>query len=103
MAFVDGGAPIEKDGMRSTWAIGGSQVRDVVENLVKRIWREVKGVELEGWFRVMPYEVAMDVVGFPLIPCQAQNRLMGQYGSDKPDTRYEMYVSRTPYFTRSGE
>jgi aspartyl-tRNA synthetase len=26
------------------------------------VWREVKGVELEGWFRVMPYDVAMDVV-----------------------------------------
>jgi len=34
----------------------------VVEAMVKRIWREVKGVELEAWFRVMPYEVAMDVV-----------------------------------------
>ncbi len=40
----------------------GQAVRDVVEAMVKRIWREVKGVELEAWFRVMPYEVAMDVV-----------------------------------------
>ena len=48
--------------MRSTWAIGGQEVREVIEGLVKRVWREVKGVDLEGWFRVMPYDVAMDVV-----------------------------------------
>lgn len=64
MAFTSGAvAQVEEGGMRSTWAIGGHEVREVIEGLVKRIWREVKGVELEGWFRVMPYEVAMDVVG----------------------------------------
>lgn len=81
MAFVDGAAPPSttsqggEQGMRSTWTIGGSQVRDVVEGMVKRIWKEVKGVDLEGWFRVMPYEVAMDVVSAarrgeaPISPC----------------------------------
>ncbi|WVR03383.1 aspartate-tRNA ligase [Kwoniella sp. DSM 27419] len=82
MAFVDGAAPQVKEGeMRSTWAIGGSQVREVIEGLVKKIWKEVKGVDLEGWFRVMPYEVAMDV-----------------YGSDKPDTRFEMYTLPIGYY-----
>lgn len=63
MAFTSGGVPPAQEGqMRSTWGIGGQEVREVIEGLVKRIWKEVKGVELEGWFRVMPYEVAMDVV-----------------------------------------
>jgi len=63
MAFVDGAPePVAEGQTRSTWAIGGQEVRVVVEGMVKRIWREVKGVELEGWFRVMPYEVAMDIV-----------------------------------------
>ncbi|WVW81529.1 hypothetical protein I302_103524 [Kwoniella bestiolae CBS 10118] len=87
MAFVDGSAPnaaAAKDGsagMRSTWAIGGSQIREIIEGLVKKIWKDVKGVELEGWFRVMPYDVAMDV-----------------YGSDKPDTRFEMYTLPIGYY-----
>lgn len=82
MAFVDNAAPPpDANGTRSTWAIGGSQVREVVEGLVKRIWKEVKNEDLEGWFRVMPYDVAMDV-----------------YGSDKPDTRYEMYTLPIGYY-----
>ena len=48
---------------------------------MKRIWKEVKNEDLEGWFRVMPYDVAMDV-----------------YGSDKPDTRYEMYTLSIGYY-----
>ena len=63
MAFVGGAADNPEEGaMRSTWGIGGGEVREVVEGLVKKIWKEVKGVDLEGWFRVMPYDVAMDVV-----------------------------------------
>lgn len=63
MAFASGSAEVVPEGgMRSTWAIGGQEVREVIEGLVKKIWREVKGVKLEGWFRVMPYDVAMDVV-----------------------------------------
>ena len=62
MAFVEGAPEVADGGTRSTWAIGGREVREVAEGLVKRIWREVKGVELEGWFRVLPYAVAMDVV-----------------------------------------
>ncbi|OCF33078.1 aspartate-tRNA ligase [Kwoniella heveanensis BCC8398] len=82
MAFVSGAPPqISQAEMRSTWAIGGSEVREIIEGLVKKIWKEVKGVELEGWFRVMPYDVAMDV-----------------YGSDKPDTRFEMYTLPIGYY-----
>lgn len=66
MGFVSGSAPADVDGMRSTWRIGGGEVRELVEGLVKRIWKEFKGVALPGWFRVMPYDVAMDVVGGPM-------------------------------------
>ncbi|RXK37660.1 aspartate-tRNA ligase [Tremella mesenterica] len=81
MAFVNGGQMYVEGETRSTWGMGGQEVRDVVEGLVKRIWKEVKGEELEGWFRVMPYDVAMDV-----------------YGSDKPDTRFEMYTLPIGYY-----
>ncbi|ODO01924.1 aspartate-tRNA ligase [Cryptococcus wingfieldii CBS 7118] len=86
MGFVSGAAPEPTPGqdgqeMRSTWAIGGSEVREVVEGMVKKIWKEVKGIELEGWFRVMPYQVAMDV-----------------YGSDKPDTRFKSYCLPIGYY-----
>lgn len=63
MGFVDG-APAPGTGGEEgsgVWGIGGSQVRDVVEGLIKKIWKDVKGVEV-GEIRVMPYEVAMDVV-----------------------------------------
>lgn len=64
MAFVGGAAEevAGEEGMRSTWRIGGGEVRRVVEGLVKKVWKEVEGVDLPGWFQVMPYEVAMDVV-----------------------------------------
>ncbi|KAJ9095328.1 hypothetical protein QFC21_005694 [Naganishia friedmannii] len=84
MAFVSGAAPLVDEGgegMRSTWRIGGGEVRNVVEGLVKRVWKEVAGVDLPGWFQVMPYEVAMDV-----------------YGSDKPDTRFKMYTLPIAYY-----
>ncbi|OXB34328.1 aspartate-tRNA ligase [Cryptococcus neoformans] len=83
MGFVSGAAeqPRGEGEMRSTWAIGGQEVREVVEGMIKKIWKEVKGVDLEGWFRVMPYEVAMDV-----------------YGSDKPDTRFDMYTLPIGYY-----
>ena len=48
--------------MRSTWRIGGGEVREVIEGLIKKIWKEIEGVDLPGWFQVMPYDVAMDVV-----------------------------------------
>lgn len=65
MSFVSGAPQVgdgAEGGMRSTWRIGGGQVREVIEGLVKKIWKEVEGVDLPGWFQVMPYEVAMDVV-----------------------------------------
>ena len=43
------------------------------EGLVKRVFREVLGVDVETPFRRMPYSEAM-----------------ARYGSDKPDTRFEI-------------
>jgi len=48
-------------------------VLNVFEGLAKHLFKEIKGVEVEGGFQKMPYETAMEL-----------------YGSDKPDTRFEM-------------
>lgn len=61
MAFVSGTAGGNATGRADSWGIGGREVKDVVEGVVKKIWKEVKGVELPE-FRIMPYQVAMDVV-----------------------------------------
>lgn len=56
------------------WRIGGHQVRDVIEGLVRRIWDVAgRGVALPTTrFPVMSYWTAMT-----------------RYGSDKPDLRYD--------------
>lgn len=64
MAFVSGSSSIpsqSQGGRGDSWGIGGREVKEIVEGVVKKIWKEVKGVDL-GEFRVMPYQVAMDVV-----------------------------------------
>ncbi|NLX13470.1 MAG: aspartate--tRNA ligase [Phycisphaerales bacterium] len=48
-------------------------ILDVVERSLAHVWREVAGVEVPVPFRRMPYDDAMR-----------------DYGSDKPDVRYEM-------------
>lgn len=58
------------------WRIGGREVRDVVENIIRRIWHKIEGVDLEREFRVMTY-----------------NEAMSRYGSDKPDLRFGLAVS----------
>ncbi|KAI1792850.1 hypothetical protein LXA43DRAFT_1003500 [Ganoderma leucocontextum] len=57
------------------WRIGGHEVRDVVETIIRRIWRKIEGVELEDRFRVMTY-----------------NEAMSRYGSDKPDLRFGLEI-----------
>ena len=63
MAYVDGAPSSTSTHQGDAWGIGGTQVREVVEGLVRRIWKEFKGEEVE--FKVMPYEIAMDVVSGP--------------------------------------
>ena len=62
------------------WRIGGTEVRDVVEKIIRKIWLRVEGVELEERFQVMTY-----------------NEAMSKYGSDKPDLRFGLGVSLSCY------
>jgi aspartyl-tRNA synthetase len=48
-------------------------VLNMFENLAKHLFKTIKGVEIKGSFPRMPYQQAMEL-----------------YGSDKPDTRFEM-------------
>ena len=50
-------------------------IYSLIEGLLARIWKEVLDVEIKTPFVRMPYDVAMD-----------------KYGSDKPDTRFEMLL-----------
>ncbi|KAI0663087.1 hypothetical protein C8Q70DRAFT_491509 [Cubamyces menziesii] len=70
------------------WRIGGHEVRDIVETIIRRVWKEVEGVDLEERFRVMTY-----------------NEAMARYGSDKPDLRFALEIqdvtSQLPQQVRS--
>ncbi|KAF9485386.1 hypothetical protein BDN70DRAFT_988900 [Pholiota conissans] len=57
------------------WRIGGGEVRDVAEKLVRSIWKDIQGVTLPETFKVMTYHEAMT-----------------RYGSDKPDTRFGLEI-----------
>lgn len=82
MAWVSWGKHAE-DHSSSTdpWRIGGHEVRDVVESIIRKIWKKVENVELEDRFRVMTY-----------------NEAMAKYGSDKPDLRFGLEASKIPSF-----
>ncbi|KAJ6599291.1 hypothetical protein DFH09DRAFT_1243695 [Mycena vulgaris] len=72
MAFVSWGEQHTSHSANSNvWRIGGSEVRDVIEALIRKIWQDVEGIELARNFKVMTYHEAMKL-----------------YGSDKPDTRF---------------
>ncbi|KAJ7228879.1 tRNA synthetases class II-domain-containing protein [Mycena pura] len=72
MAFVSWG---EQNTSKNEWRIGGNEVRDVTETLIRKIWQDVLGVELAPKFDVMTY-----------------NETMKLYGSDKPDTRFGLKI-----------
>ncbi|KAG8700047.1 hypothetical protein FRC09_006210 [Ceratobasidium sp. 395] len=72
MAFVSWG---DVAGVSDRWRIGGREVKNVVEGLIGRIWKGIKGVELDKQFPVMRYADAM-----------------ATYGSDKPDVRFDLEV-----------
>jgi aspartyl-tRNA synthetase len=56
MAFVSWGNPnAEVD----PWRIGGTEVRDVVEDLIRSIWAQMEKVSLSERFGVMTYHEAM--------------------------------------------
>ncbi|EIN10682.1 hypothetical protein PUNSTDRAFT_51287 [Punctularia strigosozonata HHB-11173 SS5] len=83
MAFVSWG-PKHGDSPDATsasdsarWRIGGHEVRDVIETLIRKLWKEVAGVAVTANpFPVMTYHQAMT-----------------SYGSDKPDVRFGLQLS----------
>lgn len=78
MAFVSwGNTNPEGD----PWRIGGHEVRNIVEDLIRTIWMQMEKISLPDRFNVMTYHEAM---------CR--------FGSDKPDTRFGLeIVDVTPY------
>ncbi|TFY74593.1 hypothetical protein EWM64_g9418 [Hericium alpestre] len=75
MAFVSWGPPASADASNA-WRIGGHEVRDVVEAMIRNVWAKVEGVALPEKFTVMTYAEAMS-----------------RFGSDKPDTRFGMEIA----------
>lgn len=90
MSFVSGSSQAPGGGGQDAWGIGGKEVRGVVEGLIRKIWKEIKGVDVEE-IRVMPYQIAMDVVSHK-DGSRPDSADPSQYGSDKPDTRFQNYV-----------
>jgi aspartyl-tRNA synthetase len=67
MAYVSWGHnDISSDPHSNSWRIGGSEVRNVVECLLQKIWQEIEGITLPERFQVLTYEEAMKRVGGPL-------------------------------------
>lgn len=56
MAFVGWGDQVD---VGDGWRIGGREVKDVVEGLVRKVWKEVLGSGLDARFRVITYADAM--------------------------------------------
>lgn len=57
------------------WRIGGREVREIIEHLIRKVWSTVEEIDLPSSFKVMTYEEAM-----------------GRFGSDKPDMRFGLEV-----------
>ncbi|PBK72840.1 hypothetical protein ARMSODRAFT_953249 [Armillaria solidipes] len=78
MAFVSWGSQGDTTASPSTdaWRMGGVEVRDIIETIIKKIWHQFKGVTLPDRFKVMTYFDAMN-----------------RFGSDKPDTRFGLEIS----------
>ncbi|KAF9449901.1 hypothetical protein P691DRAFT_774346 [Macrolepiota fuliginosa MF-IS2] len=82
MAYVSWGQtdPITSE-FSDAWRIGGTEVREVVETLIRKIWSRMESITLPDQFRVMTYREAMT-----------------RYGSDKPDTRFGLeIINITPH------
>ncbi|KAI0699409.1 hypothetical protein BC835DRAFT_1405134 [Cytidiella melzeri] len=60
-------------GQSDGWRIGGREVREIIEVVIRKIWDGIEGVELPMAFKVITYAEAM-----------------GRFGSDKPDVRFEL-------------
>lgn len=85
MAWVSWGDPLSHAraaGGNDGWRIGGREVREIIEHLIRKIWQSVEGIELPETFKVMTYEEAMR-----------------RFGSDKPDTRFGLEVRNSLHIT----
>ena len=58
MAWVSWGGETKDD----RWNIGGREIKESVERIVRKVWEDVEGEELNESFRVMTYEEAMSKV-----------------------------------------
>lgn len=56
MAFVSWSS---SDAAKDGWRIGGIEVRQIIEKIIRKIWQDVEGVELSPEFLVMTYQEAM--------------------------------------------
>jgi aspartyl-tRNA synthetase len=79
MAWVSWGDRHIATGQSDGWRIGGREVREIIEELIRKIWDRLEGVELPGTFKVITYAEAM-----------------GRFGSDKPDVRFDLEVCVQP-------
>lgn len=61
MAFVSWSPPPSISGAGDGWRIGGNEVRQVIEKLIRQIWLEVESIELPP-IKVMTYHEAMSRV-----------------------------------------
>ncbi|TFK76130.1 hypothetical protein BDN72DRAFT_810172 [Pluteus cervinus] len=76
MAYVSWGQPQPITSPQSNkWRIGGIEVRELVESLIRKVWQELEGITLPKQFKVMTYHEAMT-----------------RFGSDKPDTRFGLEI-----------
>ncbi|KAJ4472263.1 hypothetical protein J3R30DRAFT_3380036 [Lentinula aciculospora] len=90
MAYVSWGpmgpistSPSSTSRCSGNWRIGGSDVRVVVETIIKKIWKKFENVDLPSCFPVMTY-----------------NEAMTRFGSDKPDDRFGLEITEiTPFAT----
>ncbi|KAG9048883.1 hypothetical protein FS837_011792 [Tulasnella sp. UAMH 9824] len=89
MAFVSWSPPAMPNGEQQhpitgeyadeqRWRIGGTEIRNVVENIIREVWHTALGIELPSNFGVMTYRMAME-----------------KYGSDKPDLRMNSALPRS--------
>lgn len=59
MAFVSWGNHPTSNPSTDEWKIGGHEVRNITEALIRRVWKEVEGFELPDRFPVISYAEAM--------------------------------------------
>lgn len=74
MSFVSGAEP----STTSAWRIGGTEVRDTVEGMVRAMWASARRADTlpSGAFPVLSYE-----------------HVMAKYGADKPDLRFGLHIT----------